>query len=114
MPTSADREFADEGGIDDVLGEDGGGPAGGAVGGDFGEVDDEGVARFGTFDVEGAGLRVAARGDLLAGGVAAARVDGGGDDGVAGAMRRTRTVAADRGGSAWAGSGAGGHRGPPV
>jgi hypothetical protein len=52
-------------------------------GGELVEVDDQGVSRFSSFDVEGARLRVAARGYSLALAVVAARVNGGGEQGVA-------------------------------
>src|SRR4051794_1436246 len=76
-------QVGDKFGIDDILRDDRASVTALAVGHEAVEVDREDVAGFCAIDKERAGLRVAGAGDLLVVGVAAAGVDGTGNDAIA-------------------------------
>ena len=82
-PLRCGREFGHIPGIHDVGREVEARIAIGAIGPEAIEVDGERIARLRAFNIERAGLRVAARRDLRIGRILAARVHGRGHDGIA-------------------------------
>ncbi len=66
-----------------------------AVRPDLVELNLQGVTRFRALNVDGTGLRIAARADVFAIGIPTARVDGGRHDGVTAGNCQCRLVAAD-------------------
>jgi len=83
LPLQALRQAAHVRRVDHVGGEHGAAPAGVAIGGNPLQDEREHIARRGAIDVEGAGLRVAARGYRRAAGIATGRIHRGRGDGVA-------------------------------
>ena len=77
------RQVGHEGGIDDILGQRGAGPAGGAGRLHRQNLDPQAVARHRPLNRDRAVHRVRAMGDLLPGPVPAVGVDGVGGDGIA-------------------------------